>query len=150
MNKEVTVAGEDAMVELGVSISKNLPDGAIIGLSGDLGAGKTTLVRGILTGMGHEGTVKSPTFTLVEPYELGKKRIFHFDLYRMESAEELEGIGFRDYLDKPNTILMEWPEKAGSFLPQLDLEIIIQIVNEGRRIEFVSHTSKGDRLVGEL
>lgn len=150
MNKEVTAASEQDLLGLGVSLSTNLGHGMLVGLSGDLGAGKTTLVRGILRGLGYEGTVKSPTFTLVEPYQLGKRNIYHFDLYRMESPDELEGIGFRDYLEKSGLILMEWPEKAGSFLPQMDLEIIIKIINEGRRIELVSDTSKGDRVLGRL
>ncbi|NNL56307.1 MAG: tRNA (adenosine(37)-N6)-threonylcarbamoyltransferase complex ATPase subunit type 1 TsaE [Pseudomonadales bacterium] len=95
-------------------------------LQGDLGAGKTTLCRGIVQGCGHIGAVKSPTYTLVEPYELGLVNIYHFDLYRLESDTELEFIGIDNYFNQPSTVcLFEWPERALAALPAADLTLAL-------------------------
>ena len=109
-------ATAEAMEEIGRQLGQSCPQGSRLYLQGDLGAGKTTLVRGFLRAKGYQGKVKSPTYTLVEPYELQGVNIFHFDLYRLNSAEELEGIGFRDYFDGESISLVEWPEKAESLL----------------------------------
>jgi len=113
------------MMQLGGKIADQFPEGGIVLLNGDLGAGKTTLVRGLLRHLGFEGIVKSPTYTLVEPYQVAGRLIYHFDLYRLGDPEELEYIGGRDYWNNNALCLIEWPEKARSYLPEADLNLTI-------------------------
>ncbi len=123
--QEIFIPNEKAMMQLGAEIGDQFSDGGIVLLKGDLGAGKTTLVRGLLRHLGYQGIVKSPTYTLVEPYQLGSRLIYHFDLYRLGDPEELEYIGGRDYWDSNALCLIEWPEKATGYLPPADLELTI-------------------------
>jgi tRNA threonylcarbamoyladenosine biosynthesis protein TsaE len=109
--------------------------GWLVHLHGDLGTGKTTLVRGILRGLGHRGAVKSPTYTLIEPYEPGGLAVYHLDLYRLGDPEELEYLGLRDLLGGEGLLLVEWPERAGAALPPPDLEIRIAYAGTGRDLE---------------
>jgi tRNA threonylcarbamoyladenosine biosynthesis protein TsaE len=105
---------------------------SVLYLKGSLGAGKTTFARGLLRGMGHEGFVKSPTFTLVEPYLDTKKPVYHFDLYRLNDPEALEYMGIRDYLSNKHLCVFEWPELGGDHVPAADLTIQFEFKGEGR------------------
>jgi len=126
---------EAATISFGRELATRLEPGVLVYLSGDLGAGKTTLVRGILRGLGHSGSVKSPTYTLLEPYELSTLAVYHFDFYRIGDARELEFIGIDELMDSDAVKLVEWPERAAQRIPAADVQITLQIENEGRRIE---------------
>lgn len=124
--------------------------GLVIYLAGDLGAGKTTLVRGYLRGLGHAGSVRSPTYTLVEPYEFPDRRVYHLDLYRLGDPEELEWIGIRDLLDADSQALIEWPERGRGMLPPADLEVQIGYQESGREVTLVGLSDAGERVVRQL
>lgn len=140
------------MVALGRRLAEAIGEtGACIYLRGDLGAGKTTLSRGIVTGFGHQGAVKSPTYTLVEPYQLATKNIYHFDLYRLASAQELDFLGVDDYLAQQGALLLfEWPEKGDGFIPHADLELLIrEDASDGdkRNLQICAQSSVGEQIV---
>jgi len=143
---EVTLylADEQAMSDFGARIARITEGHGLIFLEGDLGMGKTTLSRGIIRGLGHVGAVKSPTFTLVEPYEIGDIRAFHFDLYRLVDPEELEFLGIRDYFEDDALCLIEWPDKGAGFLPKPDLTITISPQDSGRSLKILSQGSRGE------
>lgn len=130
---------------LGERLASALPLVHLIYVRGALGAGKTTFVRGLLRGLGHEGPVKSPTFTLVEPYHVGGVSLCHFDLYRLKDPEELEFLGMRDYLGSDTVCVVEWPERAGAVLPAPDIDVMIRSTNNrGREVQLQGHSQAGD------
>lgn len=133
------------MEDLGMQLFHACEDeiGCIIYLVGELGAGKTTLVRGFLRASGYSGTVKSPTYTLVEPYEIAQKKIFHFDLYRLQDPQELEYLGIRDYLQDQVICLIEWPQRGEAYLPECDLLISINHQDNEREVIFKAMTQRG-------
>jgi tRNA threonylcarbamoyladenosine biosynthesis protein TsaE len=128
------IKNEQGMLDAGEQLALELTPGMLVFLIGDLGAGKTTLVRGILKGLGHKGSVKSPTYNLVEPYTIKNLPVFHFDLYRLMGAEELEYMGMRDYLNKESICFVEWPEKGDGLLPKPDVVIKINIYGSEREL----------------
>lgn len=141
---------EAAQLAFGARLARALPPALCIYLHGPLGAGKTTLVRGLLRALGHPGTVRSPTYTLLETYSLAGREIGHFDLYRLTDAEELEHIGARDLFDGAHTCLVEWPEHGAGWLPTADLDVRIEMAGGGRRLSAVGHTPIGDRTLEAL
>ena len=136
MNEPIVTGSEPELEAVGSALAKSLSFGDIIFLEGELGAGKTTVSRGILRGFGYQGIAVSPTYTLLELYELAFHRVAHFDLYRITAAKDLEGIGFRDYLDGQTICLIEWPENGAAFLPAPNLRIILEYAGVGRTVRF--------------
>jgi tRNA threonylcarbamoyladenosine biosynthesis protein TsaE len=126
------------------------PGALVIGLTGDLGAGKTTLVGGLLAALGHEGPVRSPTYTLVEPYRLSGRDVNHCDLYRLRDPAELDDLGIRDLLDARSLLLVEWPERAGDRLGTPDLSLALGYLDEGRSVEFSAASDAGRRVLARL
>jgi tRNA threonylcarbamoyladenosine biosynthesis protein TsaE len=144
------LADEEATLAFGASLAAALRDGGIITLRGNLGSGKTTLSRGLLRALGHKGAVKSPTYTLVEPYEIGARKIFHYDLYRLNDPAELDYLGLRDFIDKQTLTLIEWPEKGEPLLPPVDLDVTLAVEGTGRRISWQAHSIVGEQLATAL
>lgn len=130
----VLIENEHAMQDFAQQFIHQITPGMVVFIHGDLGAGKTTLVRAMLREWGVSGAIKSPTYTIVEPYELAHTWVYHFDLYRLASAEELEFLGGRDYWSAHSICLLEWPEKGAGCLPEPDLELTITVLDNTRRM----------------
>ena len=146
----IHLADEAATLAWGAAIARNLIPGLIIYLYGNLGAGKTTLSRGILRGLGFTGKVKSPTYALVEVYELSSLNLYHFDLYRFNDALEWEEAGFREYFNDTSVCLVEWPEKAAELLPAPDIRLYLTPDGEARNAELVAVTQGGRTCLTQL
>ncbi len=144
------LADEAATLELGARLAATLRGGLVVYLSGELGAGKTTLARGCLRALGYRGRVKSPSFALVELYKLSRLYLYHFDFYRFEDPHEWVDAGFRDAFEGDNVCLIEWPEKAGDELPSPDLTIRLQHASSGRQAIITGHTEPGKQCVEQL
>ena len=139
MNKKLTLSSLEDTKNLGQEIAKEIlkrkdKSAFFVFLDGDLGTGKTTLVKEIIFALGIKEKVKSPTFTIIEPYELNDKNIYHIDLYRINDPSELEIIGLREYLNESEAIIfIEWPEKSFGFLKKFDLKISLKHSSEKER-----------------
>lgn len=138
---------ESATDALGAALARALQPGLVIYLNGDLGAGKTALTRALLRALGHTGTVKSPTYTLSEPYRVmldGKSlSVIHYDLYRMSSPEEFLDAGFREDFDGQNVCIVEWPEKGEPVLPAPDIRVLLDVSGHGRAVELQALSELG-------
>jgi tRNA threonylcarbamoyladenosine biosynthesis protein TsaE len=146
-----SLESEAATINLGRLLAPALDAAGVIFLSGGLGAGKTTLCRGLLRGLGYDGAVKSPTFTLVEPYELERGSVYHFDLYRLAHPDELDYLGAEDYFAAEALCLIEWPERGAGFLRMPDLELTLTVTSEtSRQVQLRAQTLKGERAMARL
>jgi len=141
---------EDETIAVGQKLARHIQAPLTLYLTGDLGAGKTTLSRGLIQGLGHKGAVKSPTYTLVEPYELDGVEVYHFDLYRLNDPEELEFMGIRDYFTDSSLCIVEWPDKGDGLLPDADIHLHLNYVNQGREIQIRALTESGKKLLAAI
>lgn len=146
-SEEIFLADEQATLAVAAQLAVALQPHTCIHLRGQLGSGKTTLARGMLRALGHSGAVKSPTYTLVESYEMARFTLHHFDLYRLSDPEELEMLGIRDYFDEGAVCLIEWPERGASILPAPDVIFELQVAEKSRRLVYHSESAIGNRLL---
>jgi len=144
-----SLVDEAETIAAGALICRAMSSGVLF-LHGHLGMGKTTLARGLIQSLGHTGAVKSPTYTLVEPYEFDDRRVYHFDLYRLGDPEELEYMGIRDYFENNSLCLVEWSEKGTGFLPAADLDLYLEPEELGRKITILARTDLGESTVHKL
>lgn len=148
---EVVLRGEAEQLAFGAELARACSQQRVLlFLEGDLGAGKTTLVRGLLHGLGHKGTVKSPTYTLIEPYVIDGRRVYHLDLYRVADPSELEYLGLREILAEPALVLVEWPQRGAGWLPAPDLALSLQHLDGARRVRIDAIGEVGEALVERL
>lgn len=147
-NKQIFLADESQQIALAATVAKYLKTSFVMLLKGDLGVGKTTFARGFIQSSGFDGAVKSPTYTLVEPYPIIENRMcYHFDLYRLSNPEELEFTGARDYFNENDVCIVEWPEKAEGFLPTADWVCEFSHLSEGRNLAITALSDRGEALM---
>lgn len=147
---EFRLQGEDAQERLGGKLARACVAPALIFLYGDLGAGKTTLVRGFLRALGYAGSVKSPTYTLIEPYDTVAGRVYHLDLYRLGNGEELEYLGLREMLAERALLLIEWPQRGVGWLPVPDLAVHIEHAGDARALHIRPQSPRGEAILAHL
>jgi len=140
----------EATERLGAALAPGVVPGVVLHLKGDLGSGKTTLVRGLLRALGYRGRVKSPTYPLVEPYELSSLHFYHFDFYRLRDPAEWLTSGFREYFNPQSVCVVEWPERAGATLPTPDVEIRLEHSPNGRGARLRAATPAGEAWLSSL
>ncbi len=141
---EKILHAEAELEAVAARLAEVVDTGIVVYLRGPLGAGKTTFARGFLRGLGYTGIVKSPTYTLVEPYRFEQINCYHFDLYRLEDPEELEFTGARDYFNEASICLIEWPEKAAGLLPQADFDCSLEHHEQGRALTLTACSTKAE------
>jgi tRNA threonylcarbamoyladenosine biosynthesis protein TsaE len=141
---------ENATLALGAALAPLVTPGMIVTLRGELGAGKTCLVRGLLRALGYAGRVKSPTYSLVEVYKVSRLHFYHFDFYRLQDPREWIDAGFRDTFNGRNICLIEWPERARGQLPPADLDVALEMTEPGRVAQLTALSAAGERLLAAL
>lgn len=144
MQKSASLPDEQSMEAFGAELARTLPEGVVVYLEGELGAGKTTSIRGLIRALGYSQSVKSPTYSLVESYAFGARKIHHFDLYRLADPEELAYMGIDEYFDGKTSCFIEWAQKGENYLPPSDLKIYYAHQGKGRRVQLVSETPLGE------
>jgi len=144
------LADEEATAHLGRQLAPALRPGLVVWLQGELGAGKTSLVRALLRALGHRGPVKSPSYALVEIYVISSIYLYHFDFYRFNFPEEFIDAGFGEYFRDDAICLVEWPDKAAAYVPAADLELVLQFTGEGRQLAMLAHSPEGQRCLNDF
>jgi tRNA threonylcarbamoyladenosine biosynthesis protein TsaE len=150
LSLDTYLADEAATLSLGAALAQCIEPGLSVHLIGELGVGKTTLVRGVLRGLGWQGRVKSPTYSLVELYEVSRLSLHHFDFYRFHDPREWSDAGFRESFNGHTVSLIEWPVKAGDLLPPPDVEIVLESSGEGRNVSLRSRSDRGASCLTQL
>ena len=150
MQRDLSLPNEAATLALGSALARGIAPGRVLHLRGELGAGKTTLARGLLRALGYEGRVKSPTYTLVELYPLSSLNLYHFDFYRFADEDEWLSAGFGDYFNPDSACIVEWPERAGRRLPPPDLSVALEFEGTGRRARLEARTAAGSSWLSAL
>ncbi|MBK1645327.1 tRNA (adenosine(37)-N6)-threonylcarbamoyltransferase complex ATPase subunit type 1 TsaE [Thiocapsa imhoffii] len=146
----ITLPNPTAQIAFGQRLARLIPAHFVINLEGDLGTGKTTLTRGVLRGLGYQGTARSPTYTLLEPYELTTRTLYHLDLYRLGDPRELDDLGLRDLMAEPAIWMVEWPERGRGMLPPCDLTLAIDYCGQGRAMLPHAHTARAREVLAAL
>jgi tRNA threonylcarbamoyladenosine biosynthesis protein TsaE len=144
MPGHLNLPAEADTLRLGAALAAGAKKGLVLHLSGELGSGKTTLVRGLLRALGYEGRAKSPSYALVEPYALSRLNLYHFDFYRFKDRSEWLSSGFREHFNPDTLCVVEWPERAGDALPPADLTVSLCYQKDGRSADLASHSPQGE------